>query len=129
MALSNGWPERGATTTEFAIVYSLLLGLVLTVIHFGLVFHANLATGDAADAALEAYQAEGGSASAARAAAETILRVETLLADVSVSVTAGVGTVVVTVSANSPSLMPGLPNHVARTVSGPIERFIPEPER
>lgn len=121
--------QRGTTTTEFAIVYALLLVLVLTVVHFGLVFHANLAVGDAADAALEAYQVEGGSAAVAVSAAESIVRSDRLLSGVSVSVSSDGEQVVVAVSASAPSLLPGLPHRVERTVSGPVERFIPEPLR
>jgi Flp pilus assembly protein TadG len=121
--------DSGATTTEFALVYALLLGLVLTVVHFGLVFHASLAVGDAADAALEAAQAEGGSSAAARDAVSWIVGGDQTLSEVEMSVSSNPQGLSITVAAQSPSLIPWLPNKVARTVSGPIEQFIPEPER
>ena len=127
--LAEGSAEAGATTTEFAVVYALLLGMVLVAMHFGFVFHASLAVGDAADAALEAFQAEGGTAADARSAAAMIIGGDPLVDSVSVSISSDAEIVTIEVSASSPSLAPGLPNHVSRIASGPVERFIPEPER
>lgn len=121
--------EQGATATEFAVVYSLLLVLVLAVVHFGIVFHAGLAVADAADAALEALQAEGGTAADADAAARYVLGGDRTVRSVAISVSSDSENAVVRVSAEAPSLVPGLPTVVSRTSGGPIERFIAEPER
>jgi hypothetical protein len=121
--------DRGTSSTEFAIVYSPLLGLVLTVVHFGFAYHASLVVADAADVALEAFQAEGGSAVDATRAADDLAGGDGVLSGLTVSAVANGSTVVISVSARSPSLMPGLPTQVSRTVSGPIERFVPEPDR
>ena len=121
--------ERGAVTTEFVLLYGALLALVMSVIHFGLVFNASLAVADAADAVLEAVQVAGGSPSVAPSVARTIVGDERLVRDLSVDVDIRSGEVTVAVSAEAPQIVPGLPTAVSHRVQGPVERFIPEGRR
>ena len=116
-------------TTEFVLLYGVLLALVMSVIHFGLVFNAALAVTDAADAALEAVQVAGGSRDAAPAAARIVVGDERLVRDLSVDVDVRRGEATVAVSATAPRIVPGLPIAVSHRVRGPIERFIPEGRR
>ena len=116
-------------TTEFVMLYGVLLALVMSVMHFGLVFNAALAVADAADAVLEAVQVEGGTTDAAPSLARAVVGDDRLVRDLTVDVQVRQGEVAVVVSAASPQIVPGLPTAVSRRVAGPVERFIPEGRR
>ncbi len=116
-------------TTEFVLLYGALLALVMSVIHFGLVFNAALAVADAADTVLETAQLAGGSAFSAPDVARAVIGDEQLVRDLSVEVTGAAGEVTVTVSAAAPRIVPGLPVVVSHRAQGPVERFIPEGRR
>ena len=116
----------GAVTTEFVLLYGVLLALVMSVIHFGLVFNASLAVADAADAVLEKVQVAGGSPASAAAVARAVVGDERLVRDLSTEVDVRNGEVTVAVSAGAPQIVPGLPTRVSHRVQGPVERFIPE---
>ncbi len=121
--------ESGIVTTEFVMLYGVLLALVMSVIHFGLVFNAALAVADAADTVLEAVQVEAGSVDSVSALARAVVGDDRLVRDLSVDVDMRPGEVAVVVSAASPRIVPGLPTAVSRRVEGPVERFIPEGRR
>ncbi|MYI55731.1 MAG: pilus assembly protein [Acidimicrobiia bacterium] len=121
--------ESGAVTTEFTLLYGALLALVMSVIHFGLVFNAALAVTDAADVVLEAAQLAGGSDFSPRELARAVVGDDRLVRDLSVEVVRSAGDMVVTVSATAPRIVPGLPRAVSHRVRGPVERFIPEGRR
>lgn len=116
-------------TTEFVLLYGVLLALVMSVIHFGLVFNGALAVADAADAVLEATQTVGGSPMSPEQIARDVVGDERLVADLVVDVVVGPEEVTVAVSAVTPRILPGLPTAVSHRVRGPIERFIPESRR
>ena len=124
-----GTGDSGAVTTEFVLLYGVLLALVMSVIHFGLVFNASLAVADAADAVLEAVQVSGGSPEVAPAVARAVVGDERLVRDLSIDVAVRGGEAMVVVSAGAPRIVPGLPIKVSHRVQGPIERFIPEGRR
>ena len=124
-----GTGESGAVTTEFVILYGALLALVMSVIHFGLVFNASLAVTDAADSVLEAVQASGGTPAVAPDVARDVVGDERLVRDLSTDVDVSGGVVTVAVSARAPRIVPGLPTAVSHRVQGPVERFIPEGRR
>lgn len=121
--------DSGAVTTEFVLLYGVLLALVMSVIHFGLVFNAALAVADAADVVLEEVQVAGGSPASAADLARTVVGDERLVRDLSTDVVIRGGEVTVAVSASAPRLVPGLPIAVSHRVQGPVERFIPEGRR
>ena len=121
--------ESGVVTTEFVLLYGALLALVMSVIHFGLVFNAALAVADAADVVLETAQVAGGATFSPRDLAREVVGDERLVRDVSVDVAGGRGELVVTVSATAPRIVPGLPVAVRHRAQGPVERFIPEGRR
>lgn len=121
--------DSGAVTTEFVLLYGVLLALVMSVIHFGLVFNASLAVADAADSVLEAVQVDGGSPAVATALARAVVGDERLVRNLSVDVAVQSGEVMVAVSASAPRIVPGLPIEVSHRVRGPVERFIPEGRR
>lgn len=121
--------ESGAVTTEFVLLYGALLALVMSVIHFGLVFNAALAVTDAADVVLETAQLAGGPEFSPRDLARAVVGDDRLVRDLSVEVVGAGGEMVVTVSATAPRILPGLPTSVSHRVQGPVERFIPEGRR
>ena len=121
--------ESGAVTTEFTLLYGALLALVMSVIHFGLVFNAALAVTDAADVVLETAQLAGGSEFSPGDLARAVVGDDRLVRDLSVEVVGAAGDMVVTVSATAPRILPGLPTSVSHRVRGPVERFIPEGRR
>ena len=121
--------EAGLLTTEFVLLYGLVLALVMSVVHFGLLYNAALAVSDAADVALEEVQAKGGSALRAQQLAKKVVGSEQMVRDLRVDIRSGGGQVSVSVSASSPRILPGLPTSVSRIAHGPIERFIPEGRR
>ncbi|MCY3806549.1 MAG: hypothetical protein OXG55_08830 [bacterium] len=116
-------------TTEFTLLYGALLALVMSVIHFGLVFNAALAVTDAADVVLETAQLAGGPEFSPMDLAMTVVGDDRLVRDLSVEVVGAAGDMVVTVSAVAPRILPGLPTSVSHRVRGPVERFIPEGRR
>jgi hypothetical protein len=116
-------------TTEFVLLYGVLLALAMSVIHFGLVFNGALAVADAADAVLEAVQVVGGSAASATEIARAVVADERLVRDLDVDVAVARGEATVTVAAATPQIVPGLPTAVSHRVRGPLERFIPEGRR
>ena len=121
--------ESGLLTTEFVLLYGLVLALVMSVVHFGLLYNAALAVSDAADVALEVAQARGGRLGDARRLAREVVGSAQMVRNLSVAVTKSSGQVTVKVAAQSPSILPGLPTAVSRSAQGPIERFIPEGSR
>ena len=121
--------EAGLLTTEFVLLYGLVLALVMSVVHFGLLYNAALATSDAADVALEVVQAKGGSADRARQLAREVIGSEQMVRDLKVDIREHRGQVSVSVSASSPRILPGFPTSVSRIAQGPLERFIPEGRR
>lgn len=129
MPASGPGGESGAVTTEFTLLYGALLALVMSVIHFGLVFNAALAVTDAADVVLETAQLAGGPEFSPRELARAVVGDDRLVRDLSVEVVGAAGDMVVTVSAVAPRILPGLPTSVSHRVRGPVERFIPEGRR
>lgn len=125
----TGDADAGAVTTEFVLLYGVLLALVMSVIHFGLVFNGALAVADAADAVLEAVQVAGGATSSPVEVARTVVATDQLVRDLDVEVTIWRGEAMVSVSAETPRIVPGLPTVVSHQVHGPLERFIPEGRR
>lgn len=125
----SGEGQCGAVTTEFVLIYGALLALVMSVIHFGLVFNAALAVADAADTVLETAQVAGGSRTSGVDVAKAVIGDERLVRDLAVDVSAGAGEVTVTVSATAPQIVPGLPVSVSHRARGPVERFIPQGRR
>lgn len=99
--------QRGSGALEAALLASLMLLLMFVPLQIGLMFHArNVAAGAAQIAAISARGHNlGGSA---ESAARTYLEGNTMLRDVSVSVSRG-QMVSVTVTGRSPSLVPGIP--------------------
>ena len=121
--------ERGLTSTELAVVMPVLIALVLVPFQVALWWHARQVADAAATEAVDAAQvAEATEADGVRAA-EWLLTAAGNLVDPRVTVNRTAETVTVEVTGRAPRLLPGLDWEVTAVSSGPIERFIPEPER
>ncbi len=119
--------EDGIATTEWAILTPALLLIIMLMVQVGLLFYAGQVADAAADEGLEAAQAELGSAAAGQAAAQSFAEnVGPILDQPAATSQRNAATVSVTVTGQIPALFPGLDTFtVARTASGPVERFRP----
>jgi hypothetical protein len=101
---------------------------ILLALQFGLWLHAAQVAEAAAQEGLEAARAEQGSAAAGETRALAFVgSVGGLQAPAAAAARSADGAQV-TVSGTAPEVVPGFPAISARA-SGPLERFVPEPER
>lgn len=120
--------DDGSVTLEFSMVYGMLLGLIMTIVHFGLLYHVSLTASDAADVGLESLQSSASESSVANIVDE-LVGDTVLVRDLKTSVEINGNSAKVKVSASSPQIIWGLPTQVERQASGPLERFLSEEER
>ena len=121
--------ERGATSTELAVIMPVLILLVLLPMQVGLWWHAKQAAEIAAEEALDAAQVATGSAADGQAGAQAILGQAGNLHNITVNVDRGAETVTVTIHGDLGfSIFPGAWSVTAQA-QGPVERFIAENER
>ncbi|GGA67848.1 hypothetical protein GCM10011490_18050 [Pseudoclavibacter endophyticus] len=117
--------ERGASSVEAALVLPVLLVLFFSIVQGATTLHAGNVAQAAAQAAFEEGRLLGGSAEDAIAAGlRSAAASGTALTGVTVDVAITETTITVTISGSAPSLVPGIPVHVERTVSGPRERWV-----
>lgn len=121
--------EVGLTSTELAVLMPVVIALVLVPFQVGLWWHAKQVADGAARQAVDAAQIRDGTETDGVDAAIRFLTAAGNIEDPSVSVTRTVDTVTVEVTGRAPRLIPGLDWQVTSEAAGPIERFIPEPER
>lgn len=122
--------ERGETMTQTVIVAPVLFTLIMTIIQFALVAHAqNVAEAAAAEGVAAARQF-GASESAGSAKASDALASlgPKMLSERTVNVRRSATTVSVTVSGTALSLVPGYHPRINQSSSGPVERYV-APER
>ncbi len=114
------------------ILASLTVFLVMFVIQMGLYFHARTVLNAAAQDALRAAQVQGAGPDEGRRAADEVLHGSRSLF-VNPIITIGPGptesTLSVSITADTPSLVPFWSGRVTSNASGPQERFRPENER
>lgn len=114
-------------------MFPLVLLIFMTLVQWGLYFHASQVADAAAQDAARAAQASGGSEVAASAAAEDVLgdaRGSGLLHGIDVSVSGDARSVTVTVTGEVRSLIPlPLRLKVRGVAGGPLEQFVGEPDR
>jgi Flp pilus assembly protein TadG len=121
--------DDGLTSTELAVLMPVVIALVLTPIQIGLWWHASQVADAAAREAVDAAQVEGAGEADGREAAERFLTAAGNLNAPTVTVTRTTDVVTVEVVGRAPRLIPGLDWQVTAVAVGPVERFIPEPER
>jgi len=121
--------ENGLTSTELAVVMPVIIALVLVPFQVALWWHAGQVAEAAAREALDAAQVVTATEEDGIEAAEWFLDSAGNITDPEVSVTRTPDTVTVDVTGRAPRILPGFNWQVAAHASGPVERFIPEPER
>ena len=121
--------ETGLTSTELAVLMPVVIALVLVPFQVGLWWHAKQVADGAARQAVDAAQVEDGTETDGVDAAVRFLTAAGNIENPSVSVTRSVDTVSVEVTGRAPRLIPGLDWQVTSQAAGPVERFIPEPDR
>lgn len=121
--------ERGLTSTELAVVMPVLIALVLVPFQVALWWHARQIADAAATEAVDAAQVATATETDGLRAAQWFLDAAGNITDPEVTVVRTAETVTVEVTGRAPRLLPGFDWEVTATASGPIERFIPEPER
>ena len=121
--------EKGLTSTELAVLMPVLIALVLVPFQVALWWHANQSADAAAREAVDAAQVVTATEEDGMRAAEWFLDAAGNIVDSEVTLTRTADTVSVEVKGRAPRLVPGFDWQVAAHATGPIERFIPEPER
>jgi sensor c-di-GMP phosphodiesterase-like protein len=121
--------EQGLTSTELAVLMPVVIALVLVPFQVALWWHASQIADAAAREAVDAAQVATATEEDGIQAAEWFLDAAGNLTETEVSVTRTTDMVSVEVTGRAPRLIPGLDWQVAGYATGPIERFIPEPDR
>ena len=121
--------EAGLTSTELAVLMPVVITLVLVPFQVGLWWHAKQVADGAARQAVDAAQVEDGTETDGVDAAVRFLTVAGNITDPQVTVTRTTDTVTAEVTGRAPRLIPGLDWQVTSQAVGPVERFIPEPDR
>jgi Flp pilus assembly protein TadG len=117
--------EQGSTTTELVIAMPALLLLIMSIIQFGVWYHASHVAEAAAQEGVRAARVEGGSAAAGQTRAQEFVAsaAPTLLVDVAVQSTRSTETARVEVTGTVRSIIPGLTLPVHTEAESPIETF------
>ncbi len=123
--------EEGIATTEAVLVTPVLLLLVMTVVQFGLWYHAQHVATAAAEEGARTARAEQGVASAGQARAEAFLDQAgpTIVQDRVVDAARTIDTVTVTVRGTVVAVIPGLHLSVDATATSPVERFVADTDQ
>ena len=126
---SRGKAEDGLTSTELAVIMPVLIALVLVPFQIALWWHADQIADAAAREAVDAAQVVTATEEDGIRAAEWFLDAAGNITEPQVTVTRTSETVSVEVTGRAPRLLPGFDWQVTARAAGPIERFIPEPDR
>jgi len=121
--------EQGLTSTELAVLMPVLIALVLVPFQVALWWHAHQIADAAAREAVDAAQVITATEDDGMRAAEWFLDAAGNIVDAEVTVTRTADTVSVDVTGRAPRLVPGFDWRVTAYAAGPVERFIPEPDR
>lgn len=121
--------EAGAGSTELVLVMPVVLLMVLLAVQFGLYLHAAQVVEAAAQEGVEAARGERAAANEGQARAVRFLESTGGVQAPAVSAQRSATGVRVTVTGQAPEVVPGLALGVSSTATGPVERFIPEPQR
>jgi Flp pilus assembly protein TadG len=126
--------ERGAATVSYVVLFPVLLVVFMSLVQWGLYFHAQSLVDAAAQDAARATQDAGGTAEDGRAVANDLLADASgsgLLEGVEVDIVDGGGLVRASVDGRVRSLvpLPGFDLTVHGLSEGPKERFVAEDAR
>lgn len=121
--------QDGSAATELTLLFPVVLLLVMLAIQFGLWFHARQVTQAAAEAALTATQAHGGTVAAGRTRAHELLTSAGGVRKPEVEVERSTDDATVSVRATVPAVVPGWDIGIDAHVVGEVERFVPREAR
>lgn len=121
--------DEGSSTTELVLLMPAVLLAVLVSVQVALFFHARQVVEAAAQEGLEAAQAEAATADVGRVEAESFLGDAGGIREAVVAVTRTASEVVVQVRGAAPNVLPFSVWTVEASATGPVERFIAEPDR
>lgn len=117
------------TTVQLAILFPAVLLWVMLIVQYGLWWHGKQVANAAAAEAIDAAQAPDGTEGDGSAAARRFLDGSGNLTGVTITVDRGAEEVTAEVRGQAPQLIPGFSWSVTSRSHGPIERFVPLPER
>jgi Flp pilus assembly protein TadG len=120
--------DRGAGAAEVVIAVPLLMLLILAIVQFATWEHASAVAQATAEEALAAARVQGSSAAAGRQRAEQVLGQigSAVLVHPQISVTRTAATATVQITATAEQVIPICRFPVRVTVTGPVERFVPD---
>ena len=121
--------EDGSSPTELVLLMPVVLFMVMLIVQTGLYFHARQVVEAAAQEALEAAQGESSTADIGTQAGDTFLAEAGGVRDAMVAVNRTGTQVSVSIVAAAPNVLPLAVWQVSASVSGEVERFIPEAGR
>lgn len=116
--------ERGSTTLETVVLWPAVFLLIFGIVHAGLWFHARNVALSAAREGVRVASLHDGSGGAARAAAFLTATTDGSVMRVGdIRETTNSGTVTVTVTGSSTTLIPGWRVDVSQSATAPIRRW------
>jgi hypothetical protein len=121
--------EQGLTSTELAVLMPVVIGLVLVPFQMALWWHARQVADGAARHAVDAAQTQDATETEGIDAAVRFLDAAGNITDPQVTVNRTSEMVTAEITGQAPQLLPGFDWQVTARAAGPVERFIPEPER
>ena len=123
---SRATGDRGATTTELAVLMPAVIIVIMMIFQVAMFWHAKQAADVAAEEAVEAAQLATATAADGTAGSNTILGQAGNLRNATIDVdrNTATGIVTVTVTGDAPALIPFGSWTVSATAQGPIEQFI-----
>ena len=121
--------DDGMTTSQVAVLFPAVMLWLMLIVQYGLWWHAKQVANAAAAEAVDAAQLPDGTELHGRVAAQGFLVQSGNLTDVVITVTRTPQVVSAEVSGEAPQLVPGFDWSVTARSHGPVERFVPEPER
>lgn len=124
----RGYDEDGSSIVQLVLLMPLLALLLASLLHAGLFLMTRQAVVTATSEGLSAATLHGATPTVdGRRRASEVLDNHSPATDARIEVTANptAGTVTMTVTANAPSVAPGLPRTITITQSGTVERFLP----
>ena len=125
MSQHPGIGQRGEATTEMVLAVPVLMVLILTVIQFGLWYHAIHVAEAAAQEGVRTARVEGGTAEGGRSRASGFMTANApqLVEGVTITAARDADRARVEVTGRLRSLVPGLALQVEGTAESPTERF------
>lgn len=121
--------DSGMTTSQVAILFPAVLFWLMLIVQYGLWWHAKQVANEAAAEAVDAAQLPHASEADGTTVARGFLSQTGNLTDIVVTVSRTPALVTAEVTGRAPRLVPGFDWSVTARSQGPVERFIPEPDR